>query len=160
MTCPKRGVILRHLSGELAPEQRRDFQEHLGECSVCRAARDELRESWELLGGWEIDAATVDLTDRILARTDAGRRPLTPTRPTPWWAATLRAAASIALAVGMGVAAGYLVPVAELPGATEPAATPAGVAGALAWIGPAAESATGLPLALDPDAAPEGGETP
>ena len=159
MLCPRNSAILRLLSGELTPDERREFQEHLEACLVCRSAYEDLRLSWDALGGWRIELSAIDLTERVLADADVeGRRPVRAVAGVVWWSVPLRAAASIILAVGLGVGAGHLVPAGESAVVPEPGTALESMADALDWIGIDAESATGLPGSLEPDGAPAGGE--
>ena len=161
MRCPQNGVILRLLSGELEPGARRELQDHLEACSACRSAYEDLQASWDALGDWQVDVSAIDLTERVLTKADdAGRCQCQPVRLAAYWTVPLRAAASIVLAAGLGVGAGYLVPAGKSAAIPGPSAALEDMSEALEWIGLASESATGLPFGLEPDEAPEGGETP
>jgi anti-sigma factor RsiW len=161
MRCPRNGVILRLLSGELEPGARRELLHHLQACSACRSAYENLQASWDALGDWLVEVPAINLTERVLAEADdpdrgEGRAPRRAAHRT----VLLRAAASIVLAVGLGVGAGYLVPAGKSVGIPAPSPALEDISEALEWIGVASESATGLPFGLEPDEAPEGGDTP
>ena len=157
MTCPRNGTVLRLLSGELPPDAAGEFQAHVAVCPICMSAYEELQATWGALGDWRLDVSGIDLTDRVLADAEtAARSPVRATR----WTAPLRAAASVILAVGLGIGAGRLVPQDEA--SSVPASPPAvtAVDEAIAMIGLTAESVTGLPLGLDRKEPTEGGEMP
>ena len=160
MTCPQNALILRSLSNELTPEAERDLQEHLAMCPVCRSAHEVMRTSWDALNDWQIDVSTIDLTERVLAEADSIKRQQTQSlRLVSYWTVSLRAAASIVLAVGLGVGAAYLVPVNKPTVVPAPSVALESMAEALDLIGLASDSATGLLFGLEPDETPEGGET-
>ena len=160
MTCPRTHLIVRLASGELSPAEERDLREHLETCQVCAAAYSEMSQTWNALGEWQLNVSGIDLAERVLAEADAeGRRPSPPIRLTWHWAVPLRAAASIALAVGLGVAAGHLMPAGKSAAVPESPASLEGITEALELIGFTSESATGLALGLDSDEAPVGDET-
>ncbi|MCK4660577.1 MAG: zf-HC2 domain-containing protein [Phycisphaerae bacterium] len=161
MTCPRNSMILRLLSGELEPDGQREFREHLETCPVCRSAYEGLQASWDVLGGWRVDLSAIDLTERVLADADVQDRRLgQPIRLAAYWTVPLRVAASILLAVGLGVGAGNLVPTIKPETVSEPQAAFEGVDEALEWVGLASESATGLLFGLEPDETQEGAPTP
>jgi anti-sigma factor RsiW len=156
MTCPEKSDILRYVSGELSPEQRELVQKHLESCSACSSVHKKLQASWDVLADWRIEPAhaDVDVTDRVLAGLDAHEEQVLPRRRTAHWFAPFRAAASIALAVGLGLGAGFLVPVEKEPVVRESAPSLELLAQALDLLAPG-ESATGLIEALEPDDVPE-----
>ena len=159
MSCPRNSAILRALSGELAPDAQREMQNHLETCPHCRSAYEDFRASWDALGAWRLELSAVDLTERVLTDAEAERQhPVRPVRVAGRWSVPLRAAASIILAVGLGVGAGHLVPAGGSAVLPEPATALESIGDALDWIGIDAESATGLPGSLEPDEAPAGGE--
>lgn len=157
--CPQNSVILRFLSGELTPEARSEFQTHLETCGVCRSAYEDLRASWDVLGGWQLDLDGVDLRERVLAEAEAvGRRQVRAVR----WTVPLRAAASLAAAVGLGVGVGHLVPVARSvsPVVAKSAVATEDVTESLGLVEFASKAATGLALDFERDEPLAGGETP
>ena len=161
MRCPRNGVILRFLSGELEPDARRELQDHLEACSACRSAHEDLQASWNALGDWQVDVSAIDLTGRVLAQVDdAGHSESQPLRLAPSWTVPLRVAASILLAIGLGIGAGHLVPAGQSAAIPAPSTALEGMSEALDWIGLASESATGVPFGLEADEVPEGGDTP
>jgi anti-sigma factor RsiW len=92
--------LIRLLGGELSVAEREMVVEHLGECSKCRDAWEELRSTWDLLGRSPTTPPARDLTGAVLAQVaalQAGRRR---------WASVARVAAVIALASGVGIMAG------------------------------------------------------
>ena len=112
MTCPEPKLILRLVSGELAPDEERMLREHIKDCSACQLAHAELQETWRTLGAWEVQASDVDLTEAVLHATDADEsQAVFGGSQILQWPVLLRTAASIGIAAGLGVAAGYLVPV-------------------------------------------------
>jgi anti-sigma factor RsiW len=157
MTCPRNGTILRLLSGELLPDAAGEFQAHLKACATCMSAYEDLQSTWGALGDWRLDVSGIDLTDRVLADAEAAAR--SPVRATRW-TAPLRAAASVILAVGLGIGAGRLVPQDEASPVPTSPPTVTGVDEAIAMIGLTAESVTGLHLSLDHEEPTEGGEMP
>jgi len=161
MRCPRNDVILRLLSGELEPDARRELQDHFEACSACRSAYEDLQASWDVLGDWQVDASAIDLTERVLANAGAAeRRQVQRIRLAAYWTVPLRAAALIVLATGLGIGAGHFVPAGKSAAIPEPSAALEDMSEALEWIGLASESATGVPFGLEPDEAPEGGDTP
>jgi anti-sigma factor RsiW len=102
--------LIRLISGDLDPDAAAVVERHLHQCPACAAIKDDLSATWETLGAW-VDPApapdlwpTVQATLAVEARREATWLPQT----TP---ALLRAAACIAVAVGLGWAAGaWLVP--------------------------------------------------
>ena len=161
MTCPRTHPIVRLVSGELAPSEERDLREHLEACQVCAAAFSEMRQTWNALGNWSLDLSGVDLAERVLVEADAeGRRRSQRIRLAGHWAVPLRAAASIVLAIGLGVGAGRLVPRRVPAAVPEPPEALVGITEALELIGFASESATGLAFGFEPDQASVGDETP
>jgi len=115
--------------------------------------------TWGDLGAWNIETASLDLTDRVLARVaDQEDQPNRPVRLGPFKSSQLRIAASIALAAGLGVAAGAMVPSGETADGSHVAMTPttADVAESLGLTGFATDSATGLPFGLEPESHEKG----
>ncbi len=159
MTCPQTCLVLRLVSGDLSPSEQRDFRSHLEGCATCAAAYAEMSETWNALNSWQPDVSGCDLTARVLASVEDERQP---SAKPPGWAmfrmVPVRLAASIALAIGLGVVAGYLVPAGRTSANGGRPATLHGMAGALEWIELGAGSATGLSGGLEPEESVVGGE--
>lgn len=105
MSCPDEGQLIRLIAGELEAGPADRLRGHLGECDRCAGLLAELQATWRLMEAWQEDEASADLwpTLRPAVESGAGRGPrwIPSTRPD-----LLRAAASIALAVGLGWTAG------------------------------------------------------
>ena len=161
MTCPRTRLIMRLISQELPLPEQCDLRKHLEICRVCAAAHSEMDRTWNALGDWQLDVSGIDLTERVLGKADAEyRRPVRPIRLAAYRTVPIRAAASIVLAVGLGIGTGHLIPTGKGAAVPEPAAALEGITEALELIGLASESATGLPLSLEPDETPTGEQTP
>ncbi len=161
MDCPRTHLIARLVSGELPPPEEYVLREHLETCQVCAAAYSELHQTWNVLEDWQLDVSGIDLTERVLIQAGSeGRRPVQPIRLIASWTVPIRAAASIVLAVGLGIGAGHLIPAGRSAAVPESPVALEGITEALELIGLASESATGLPISLEPDEAPTGDETP
>ncbi len=160
MSCPQDHLLVRLVGGELTDAEERDVRLHLATCSSCATALEELRGTWDDLGGWILDPTGTDLTNRVLARAagqeNAVRRPLL---LAVLRAGQFRAAASIALAAGLGIATGSLLPKDRTSHGPQTSAAPTAVelAEALGLGELATQSATGLPFGFEPEA-PEGAE--
>ncbi len=160
MSCQRESVIVRLVGGELAEAEEREVRLHLAACTTCAEAFEGLRGTWDELGAWNVDPTEIDLTDRVLARVT---EPEDPTRHQQFFStyrgASLRVAASIALAAGLGIATGAMVP--RDPGlkAAQFASAPSPVelVEALGLAELSTPSATGLPLGFETEA-PEGAE--
>jgi anti-sigma factor RsiW len=105
MSCPNEPRLIRLVSGELDPQEARALERHVDECPRCAAALEELRATWSVLGQWAEDTPPADLwpTVRAALELEARRRGVWLPRTRP---AMLRAAASLAVAVGLGWATG------------------------------------------------------
>jgi anti-sigma factor RsiW len=105
MSCPDEPRLIRLVSGELDAQEAQTLERHVAECPRCEAALEELRATWSVLGEWTEDAPTADLwpTLRAALELEAQRRGVWLPRTGP---AILRAAASLAVAVGLGWATG------------------------------------------------------
>ena len=119
--------MMEFIGGHLPPDQRDFAIEHLASCHACRSRHQELTEIWDILGQWELPAGEHDLQERVLAVAGAGRTMRVPgvwgqwtldSEQLPehlmmrvpgvwgqWTLVTLKTAASILLAVGVGYAA-------------------------------------------------------
>ena len=49
------------LGGHVQADEQESFLAHMGQCSNCRQRLDELRQTWDDLGTWEVDTSEVDL---------------------------------------------------------------------------------------------------
>ncbi len=88
------------LGGHLGPDRAGAVFEHCAACRRCAARRDELAQTWDALGAWEV-ALDRDLTDRILDGA-AGRSRHAVLRP----GVIVKVAAAVLLAAGLGHVAG------------------------------------------------------
>ena len=160
MTCPRTHLIVRSAACELPPGEEHDLREHLKTCQVCAAARSEMNKTWKAMGDWRLDVSGIDLAERVLAEADAESHPLEHSvGPPVHWPVPLRAAASIVVALGLGVGAGHLMPAGKSAPIPESPPSLEGITEALELIGFASESATGLAFSLEPHEAPVGDET-
>lgn len=160
MSCPRAHLIVRLVGGELANAEERDVRQHLATCASCRAAYEDLRETWDDLGVWEVDPTGIDLSDRVLARAKEQENPISyPLLIAVFRAGHLRAAASIAFAAGLGITTGALVPRDRAMEGPQSSAVPTAVelVEALGLAELATQSATGLSLGFEPET-PEGAE--
>jgi hypothetical protein len=134
-----------HLQGTLVADEERALAEHLQGCADCQQRLAALEGVWGPLGTWTVPAVPGDLKARIMEAlpesTEAGRGRT--------WRQSMRVAAALLVAAGIGHAAGRL--------AWKPTTTPApnaeAVAEALHLDDPT--TATMLLAALD---APDGGQ--
>lgn len=101
MSCPNEAQLIRLVAGELEQEAADEIRRHVARCRTCAATLAELEATWQVMGAWDEDAPTSDLwlAVRAAAELDARRRPGWVPRTPP---ALLRAAASVAVAVGLG----------------------------------------------------------
>ena len=161
MACPYSPILLRLVAGELAIAEKRNIQEHLARCPECAREHARLIEVWQALGEWETDVPDIDLTARVLAEmsresADRGR----PARRLHALAPMVRAAASILVAVGLGIGAGYVLPVRfdEPESRSGETASAEDIVEALGLSHLGSDSATGLLNALDAASLSEGDE--
>ncbi len=155
MLCPRDHMIVRLVGGELADAEERDLRQHLAECPICAEAYEELRGTWDELGALNVEASDIDLTDRVLSRVQERENPIRhPLLLTVFKASQLRVAASIALAAGLGIATGALVPRDRAAQSSQSSSVPTAVelVEALGLGELATASATGLPLGFEPEA--------
>jgi anti-sigma factor RsiW len=149
-------LILRLVSGELAPSEARELREHLDACPACQAVWAELQETWRLLGAWEVSAPERNLAPAVLQAADAGGPQAGFAGGQALrWPTVLRAAASIGLAAGLGIGTGYLVPMGSggKPQTTNLTVEADEVLGSLGLAELGTSSATGLSLELDTEEA-------
>ncbi len=71
--------------------------EHVAGCEYCAQRLQALRDPWDVLGQWAVDAPDIDLTDQILGKIQ-GNAPIFLLQPR----ALIRIAASIVIGVGAG----------------------------------------------------------
>jgi hypothetical protein len=149
MSCRRNSEVLRLVSGELDDVATQRLREHLAECAACAAAYDDARHVWRGLGDWRVDAVPEDLTTRVLQAIEdiplKGRE-----TPGPFdRMGFLRAAAAIALAVGLGIYAGTLLPTPRaVPAASD---TRGVVMESLGLADLGLEGSTGLTLGFEPE---------
>jgi anti-sigma factor RsiW len=151
MSCPDEPRLIRLVSGELDAREAQDLERHLEECPRCAGALEELRTTWSILGEWTEDAPAADLwpTVRATLELDARGRGgwLPQSRP-----AMLRAAASLAVAVGLGWATGAWIDPGQKGPPNESAETSIDdIMEPLGLDEFVKSSATGLPLVFEED---------
>ena len=97
--------LMEWAAGRAPAEERAAAEAHLAACPECQGRLDAARQTWQVLGQWQVTAGR-DLADSVLDA--AGRQTQLP--PVPVWrrvaSPVLRAAAAILLAAGIGHAAG------------------------------------------------------
>lgn len=157
MTCPDSRQLLRLLGGESPPEAQLALRAHLAGCEPCRRSEAELRATWDVLGEWSTAAGPSDLVERVLAAAEAppggqtGGGVLLRFMRLP----SVRAAASVALAAGLGIAVGRFSAGPRQPAASADGAATDEVMQALGVSELASLSATGLPDLFSPATAEE-----
>ena len=97
--------MMEFIGGRLPPDQRERTIEHLASCQACQSRHQEMTEVWDVLGQWEVSPGEHDLQERVLAAASADRTIRFPGARRQWMLVTLKTAASIVLAVGVGYAA-------------------------------------------------------
>lgn len=107
--CPDKSILIRWISGELAPNLTEALVRHVTACEACGKRHTELRRVWDLVGELTFDVPTHDLTDAVLRTARLPER--TEPSATFAWPFAWRLAAAIALAAGLGITAGRLTPV-------------------------------------------------
>jgi len=156
MQCPQTGVILRLVAGELASSREEELRQHLSGCPSCQSAWRELRDTWQALGEWEVVPPLG--RQEVIVRAASDLKPESGAGPFHGigWLRVLRIAASLALATGLGIAAGTVVPIPGSSSGPSAQATPsdADVAESLGITELAAEPATGLGRGLVMNGAP------
>ena len=119
-----------------------------------------LCETWDTLGEWEVAASSRDLRQAIIHATQESKRERVATPFLASWYKALRIAASLALATGLGIAAGAVVSI----GGSRPdqagslVVNDANVAESLGITELGARSATGLGRGFGVNGSPEGKE--
>jgi hypothetical protein len=79
------------------PVRDKTFADHLAGCESCAQRLQSLKDPWDALGQWDVDAPDIDLTNRILSKIQ-GNAPIFLQQPR----ALIRVAASIIIGVGAG----------------------------------------------------------
>lgn len=102
--CRSDADLLKLASGRFDPREELLAREHLKSCETCARRYEDLHDTWEVLGEWAVSPPSRDLALVVAA---AARRQMR----FPEWRVWLRVAASVALAAGIGTAAGLLTPV-------------------------------------------------
>ncbi len=154
MTCSKTKSILRLVSGELEPDQERELLRHLECCEGCKFAHADLKVAWDSLGDWRVDFGDVDLVSRVLTGVEVSSdKPGGEVKFLLVRSVAFRAAASILLAVGLGIGAGHIATggLASPAIDAESPVTDQDVVDSLGLVAFASGSATGLPIGLDID---------
>ena len=109
MRCPSTFEILELVSGRLAADQKLLLDQHLSDCADCRSVAEELGATSRTLGGWQVDPCGHDLVTGVLAGAEHDRHG--PALFSARRLTAMRIAASVLIAVGMGIAAGSALPV-------------------------------------------------
>jgi anti-sigma factor RsiW len=107
--------MMEFVGGRLPPDQHDLTIEHLASCQACRSRHQELSEVWDVLGQWDLPASEHDVLERVLAAAGDGGIIRFPDVWRQWTLTTLKAAASIVLAVGLGYGAARWNPPAPAP---------------------------------------------
>ena len=105
MKCLNDIEIMEFISGKLDAERKAQVQKHLTSCSECSQRVQESSTLWDTLGQWEVDAASHDIADKVIAKIEETES----TRKHPKLFAkhellmdALKIAASIIIAIGIG----------------------------------------------------------
>jgi len=98
--------MMEFLGGHLPSDQRLGAEEHLAACEDCRSRHEQLIEVWNVLGQWEVPAGEHDLREQVLAAARTGGPLRFSSTWRRWTLVTLKAAASVIIAMGVGYAAG------------------------------------------------------
>ncbi len=104
--------LLELIGGHLSDAAATAANEHLAACPDCARRHRRMRRLWQLLGRWQLPADT----SRARPAPSSPREAQKAGRPVRWWslAGPLRLAAVLALAAGVGAAAGWLTPAAPI----------------------------------------------
>jgi len=97
--------MMEFIGGHMPPDQRDRTIEHLASCQACRSRHQELSEVWDVLGEWEVPVGEHNLRERVLAAASVAATRRFPSVWRQWTLVTLKTAASVLLAVGVGYAA-------------------------------------------------------
>ncbi len=145
--CPKESEMLKLLAGELGDscdaEQVDRLRSHLIHCEVCKPVWKELQQVWGALGRLDDSADRVELTERVLAAVEGVPQQGDENLWLVGWRQPVRAAASILIAIGLGVAAGKVASNRQRQDAQQPPSAEV-VVDALGLSVFGVESATGL----------------
>ena len=57
--------MLDMLGGHVQADEQESLLEHIAQCSNCRQRLNELKQTWDDLGAWEIDTSRVDLLPNL-----------------------------------------------------------------------------------------------
>lgn len=93
-----------HVQGTLAPDEALSFRAHLEGCGDCRQRLADFDALWGQLGAWAVPVGGGDLDARILASLP----PQEIARSHVAWRGSLRVAAALLVAAGVGHAVGRL----------------------------------------------------
>ncbi|MCP4247237.1 MAG: hypothetical protein GY778_09330 [bacterium] len=152
--CPNQSQLIRLASGELDPAGADETRRHLQDCTRCAIVVRQLEATWDVLGTWSEAEPEGDLWPRIQAAAQGGPAPSSNRPLAHGWLPRgrldlFRAAAGIALAVGLGWTTGWWVsPSGQIEPTGSPEATVEELIESLGLSELAAGSATGLPTAL------------
>ena len=92
--------LIEMLGGHLEPDRLKSVESHLAECERCAGRRDEMARTWDDLGDWETVPGQ-DLAPEILRRAS-----MQPARISIWQRPSVKVAATVLIAVGLGHVAG------------------------------------------------------
>jgi predicted anti-sigma-YlaC factor YlaD len=109
MSCPSTFEILELVSGRLSADQNVLLQQHFRGCTGCRSAAEQLGGTSRMLGDWEVDSRGRNLVSGVLAGVERDRQ--VPAVFSARRLTAMRIAASVLIAVGMGIVAGTALPV-------------------------------------------------
>ena len=93
-----------HVRGTLAPDEALSFRAHLEGCGDCRQRLAAFEALWGQLGTWAVPAVPSDFDARVVAGLPTQEK----ARKRLAWRGSLRVAAALVLAAGMGHALGRL----------------------------------------------------
>jgi anti-sigma factor RsiW len=115
MPCPDEGQLIRLIGGELETEPAEQIRQHVRECPRCAALLAQTQTVWDVMGTLPEDGITSDLWPAVQAAVEAEGR-----REARQWVPRqrldlMRAAASIAIAIGLGWTAGAWISPSRQP---------------------------------------------
>lgn len=96
--------ILDLLGGHVQADEQKSLLAHIAQCTDCQQRWNELRQTWDELGEWEIDASDIDLRPSLQTAIQNPSRRF----KFPLLQGWTRIAASIILAVAAGHAIGKI----------------------------------------------------